>query len=728
MKLLKNQKNWQRWIGVLFICFGLTAVVSASDPVARFQGWQTLGPNGGDVREVAIDPKDKNRVLISTLDGQLYSSEDAGRTWRLMANFNRPGLVLDQLIIDPRDSNIIYTSGHRGSFPGGFFKSTDGGVTWKESRELRNEPLHAMAQSSKDPNIILAGSMNGLWISSNSGADWKKIESPTSPVKINSLAIDPTNTNIIYAGTLWRAYKTTDGGKSWRLIKDGMIDDSDVFAIEVDHRNPDRVISSACSGIYDSLNKGERWNKINGIPATSRRTRAIKLHPTIPGTIYAATTEGFWMTSDNGRTWSLTTIRQLEINSIDVHPDEPSRVFIGTNNNGVMVSSDGGRNFTQTNGNFSSRLTYSITPDIEQPSRMYATTVNTATGGGSVFISNDGGNTWGLAMKNINNKVIPQTILQDRKNPNTIYLATNLGIYRSLDRAGSWTQLTPPPPAKKPAPVRRAPARRPAARKPAARKPAPPKPAATTAAAPAKETAEPNYVPALTGKVNVLTHTEDGKDGILAGTVRGLYRTYDPAKGWEKVPFNPGMDEQVYAVTVSPKEPNTIWVGKAIGGVIVSRDGGATWENVSGIPMDIPVSAIVFEPQNPQTIFVGTVQTLYLSRDGGKSWVRRGGNLPLGNYNSILINPRDPSEIFVGSALENNDGIYQSIDGGMNWKRVDGKDDRVPSRRVWSMIFDPRDPNRIFAGTHSGGVFRIERPAMAAKDSNSRPRVAVTGN
>ena len=117
-------------------------------------------------------------------------------------------------------------------------------------------------------------------------------------------------------------------------------------------------------------------------------------HPTMTGTRDAATTEGYWMTSNGGKTWSRTTARELEINSIAVHPDEPNRVYIGTNNYGVMVSNDGGKSFVQSSGNFTSRFTYFVTPDTQQPSRLYAATHNTATGGGFLFISNDGGRTW----------------------------------------------------------------------------------------------------------------------------------------------------------------------------------------------------------------------------------------------------------------------------------------------------------------------------------------------
>ncbi len=94
-----------------------------------------------------------------------------------------------------------------------------------------------MVQSDKDPNIIMVGTTDGVWMSKNSGDDWKKISDTTMPT-VDSLAIDPRNTSTIFAGTWWRAYKSTDSGKNWRLIKNGMIDDSDVFAITIDSKRP----------------------------------------------------------------------------------------------------------------------------------------------------------------------------------------------------------------------------------------------------------------------------------------------------------------------------------------------------------------------------------------------------------------------------------------------------------------------------------------------------------
>ncbi len=678
----------------------LNASATDEAAAAAYGDWQVVGPAGGDVRVVAIDPKDKNRLYISTLDGQIHTSPDGGLSWRLLVNLNKPELVLDQLFVDVRDSRTIYASGHRHQSPGGFFRTTDGGATWKESKDLKNESIHSMTQSTQDPGILLVGTTRGVWRSTNSGADWEKISSSTMPVNIDSLAMDPRNTTTMYAGTWWRAYKTTDAGKNWRLIKNGMIDDSDVFAITVDPRNPENVIASACSGIYQSQNGGEKWSKINGIPSQSRRTRDILQHPSMPGTIFAATTEGFWMSSNGGKTWALTTQRNLEINSIAVHPEEPNRIFIGTNNYGVMVSNDGGKNFAQTNDNFTSRFTYSITPDSQQQNRLYAATHNTATGGGFFFVSNDSGRTWQQGRNLDVNRVRVFTVRQDAADPNLMYLGTNVGIFRSIDRGVSWNQLVAPKSVKKPV------AKKPVAKKPV-KKAAPP---VAKAAAPVP--AMPGLVPVITEKVKVLE--PDGKGGMFAGTDNGLFHSSDMAKGWQRVTIGGGLNENIFALHVSPTREGTIWAGTATSGVIVSRDGGKTWTRTGGAVDNIPVSSIAIDPKRPDHVYVGTIQTFYLSRDDGKTWIRRGGNLPLGNFTSILINPANTDEILISSSLETDGGIFISTDAGNKWKRVDTKEMKLPSRRVWSMAFDPQDSTRIFAATHSSGVYKIERTARTA--------------
>ncbi len=655
--------------------------------------WLNTGPSGGDVRALIVDPNDPNKFYFGTLDGQIYTSSDAGRNWRLLVNFNRPGLYVDHIIVDPRDSKLIYVATHRHRDPGGFFKSIDGGRSWHEAQDLKAEAVHTLAQSESNPDILIAGTYNGVFRSTDAGESWTALPTSTVPglVHLESLAIDPRNTDIIYAGTWYLPYKTTDGGKTWKTIRTGMIDDSDIFAINVDPRNPNHIIASACSGIYDSRNAGELWRKAQGIPSQSRRTRAILQHPSLPGLVFAGTTEGFWRSASGGEnnSWMVTTSRQLEINSIAVHPRAPKDVYIGTNNYGVMVSHDAGKTFMPTNAGFSGRFTNYILSDSEIPNRVYATTINTTTGGGFFFVSNDGGATWQPSMRSMPPRLITYSILQDEKDPKVIYLGTNLGVYRSRDRGATWASVSVPKPALH--------SRRKAARRgrrqamsnaPAAAGPRTGRSPATSS--PTDDTVEraqealnlagyevgvPDgqlgprtvaairkfqtdrylplsgrldeatvsalgldngnssllgaaHVPVLTSAVNALAgfvEPEGRRSGILAATNAGLYRTFDVEQGWDRLFYGPNLDYRTTFVSTSAQNPKTIWAGTATSGLLVSRDGGQTWTQVPGIPTTAPVNVIAQDKRRSAFIYVGTRQAIYFSHDGGEHWERPRG-------------------------------------------------------------------------------------------------------
>ncbi len=230
----------------------------------------------------------------------------------------------------------------------------------------------------------------------------------------------------------------------------------------------------------------------------------------------------------------------------------------------------------------------------------------------------------------------------------------------------------------------------------------------------------PTPVIALTDAVNALSHTydqRDGRYGILAATNAGLYRTYDPLQGWEKISYGPGIDPRTTAISVTAQNSKTIYVGTANSGVLVSRDGGETWQQVRGVPTQAPISAIEQDPKRSAYVYVGTKQSLYVSHDGGERWMRRGGNLPYGDYASILINPTNTDEVIVGNAWENGGGVFRSTDAGIMWNRIDPREPGLPSQRVWALAFTPGDQNRIYVGSHSAGVYVAERNGGSATSS-----------
>lgn len=772
---------------------------AAAEGPAYSANWRITGPTGGDVRALVVDPSDPERFYFGTLDGQLYTSTDAGRNWRLLTNFNRPHLFVDNIIVDPRDSKVLYVATHRHKDAGGFFKSTDGGLTWRQSPELRNEALHSMTQAERNPNILLVGTISGIFRSTDSGESWTQLPTSRTPglVDVASLAVDPRNSDVIYAGTWWLPYKSTDGGQTWRSIKTGMIDDSEVFAINIDPRNADHVIASACSGIYDTRDGGNNWRKVQGIPSQSRRTRAILQHPSVPGLVFAGTTEGFWRSAKGGEntSWMVTTSRQLEINSIAVHPRRPDTIYIGTNNYGVMVSTDRGKNFVPSNNGFSGRFVNSIVPDRETAGRVYATTINTTTGGGFFFVSNDSGATWSPSMRNMPPRLIGYSILQDQGDSNVIYLGANLGMYRSADRGVSWAPLL----------ARKLPVTGPVRRRPAgggARRPGAKVNRGTSTAAAVRPTVRPvsgdvvhraqealeragygigasdgqmgprtiaaikkfqadrylpatgqldvgtiaalgvstgddaspvaGHVPGISDPINALAQFRDrlGRSGMLAATNKGLYRTLDPAQGWDRVSYGRGLDSRTTCISSVAQNPSVIFVGTTTSGLLVSRDTGETWQQVSGVPATAPVNIIVQDQQRSAFVYVGTKQAFYLSHDGGEHWSRRGGNLPFGDFTSIVINPRNPDEVLAGNAFqlagdtlqksEIGGGVFRSVDAGGRWTRIDSRDFNLPSIGIWALAFDPREPTTLFVGSHSAGVYVVARNPQAISTGSQR--------
>jgi len=291
---------------IALVCFPIAAIALAAednaDPALYSNDWRTTGPPGGDVRGLVVDPSNPDRFYFGTLDGQIYTSADGGKQWQLLYNFGKPRLFVDQIIVDSRNPSVLYVGGHRHNLPGGFFKSTDGGATWRESAQLKDQAIHSLAQSESNPDTLIAGTFTTIFRSEDAGETWKQL--PTADVSglnhVESLAIDPRTTDTIYAGTFYLPYKSTDGGQTWKSIRNGMIDDSDIFAIDIDPRDPNHIIASACSGIYESKTAGESWRKVQGIPSQSRRTRAILQHPSISGVVFAGTTEGFWRSEKGG--------------------------------------------------------------------------------------------------------------------------------------------------------------------------------------------------------------------------------------------------------------------------------------------------------------------------------------------------------------------------------------------------------------------------------------------
>jgi photosystem II stability/assembly factor-like uncharacterized protein len=238
----------------------LLAVLALGGP-AFAQTWTPVGPPGGDVRSLAADPRNPERLYLGTADGVVYRSDDAGLRWqRQSPGFPLRGASIDDILVTPSGTLLAGYWEIAGS-GGGVAISEDEGRTFKVLPGIAGQSVRAITLAPKNPDIVVAGTIAGLFRSRDLGRTWTRIspEGHDELRNVESVVIDPTDPNVIYAGTWHLPWKTTDGGATWRPIQSGMIDDSDVFTVTVDRRDPKILYATACSGIYRSADGAARW-------------------------------------------------------------------------------------------------------------------------------------------------------------------------------------------------------------------------------------------------------------------------------------------------------------------------------------------------------------------------------------------------------------------------------------------------------------------------------------
>lgn len=644
--------------------------------------FNVVGPFGGDVRSLVVDPVDPDRYYLGTNDGQLYISTDGAASWRRILTFNHPGYSVDKIVIDERAPNTIYVpiwyvaNDHQGTI----MKSTDRGETWRELTSISNHSVRALAIAPSNHQMLVAIAIDGAYQSDDAGERWYRITPENHPelVRLHSVAIDPVDSKIIYIGTEHLPWKTTDGGKSWRLVKGHasekrlqLIDDSDIFTMTIDRQDRNRVLLSACSGIYRTLDGAETWTKFQGIPFTSRRTHVIYPDPVKSGVIYSGTTEGLWKTIDAGATWRPVTSLRTVVNAISIHPARPERVVIGTKYGGVMVSDDGGNSFRYSNHGFVNRHVSVLLDDRGVPGRVYAATLFSGFEAG-LYRSDDGGNTWRVTGRGLEAQDI-YSLLQST-NDKVFYAGTNAGLFKSTDHCETWTRVGGTPAAK-------------VAVKKVARR-------STTAVSVASGS--------IRDRVTDMAYYEDSKiRTVLIASWNGLFKMPETGPYAGRLIPVPIADYKgrVLAVGAHPQQPH-IYAGTTKG-LFHSQDGGKTWTllSVSAEEQTPVVQVIAVSPHDPELLMVGTQNGCYISRDGGKQWQRRGKGIPYGEPMAIRFSLNDPDRIVVGDFRTG--GVYVSNDRGETFTRVDAG---LSSDRIRSASF--ASDGSLLLGSFSGGIYR----------------------
>ncbi len=188
------------------------------------------------------------------------------------------------------------------------------------------------------------------------------------------------------------------------------------------------------------------------------------------------------------------------------------------------------------------------------------------------------------------------------------------------------------------------------------------------------------------------------KDDIFAGL---KFRNIGPA-------FTSG---RIADIAIHPENENIWYVAVGSGGVWKTSNSGITWTSVFDSQPVYSTGCVSIDPNNPNTVWVGTGEDVggrhvgigdgvYKSMDGGKSWKNMG--LKLSEHIArVVIHPGNSDIVYVAAQgplwkKGGERGIFKSVDGGENWKRVLGDDEWTG---VTELVLDPRDPDWMYAAT-----------------------------
>ncbi len=287
-------------------------------------------------------------------------------------------------------STGYYSTGMVIPLSGLFYRPVDSDSKWNYKGRPNNRIFDmAFHYPSKGKYMALA-THTGVQQSYDYGKTWK-VTSGWRITEVDHVEYDPINPDILYCSSPYGFYKTMDGGKSWQKHNKGLnsIDAQFVSCFIIDHANPQHLFCSTEDVVYESTDMGDSWHKL-GLQVRSIRT--IVQHPQ-NAKILAVGTEnnGIYFTNDGGKTWEKrdTGIFASTFYTITFNPSNPDVIYAAGFQTGVYKSTDGGKKWKQSFTGLPILDIHTIAVDPQNSNRIFAGTM-----GQGVYRSDDGGETW----------------------------------------------------------------------------------------------------------------------------------------------------------------------------------------------------------------------------------------------------------------------------------------------------------------------------------------------
>nr|WP_299343894.1 hypothetical protein [Allomuricauda sp.] len=621
----------------------------------------------------------------------IYKSLDGGKTWKSM------GLEktrhIHRIIVDPTDPNTVYV-GAIGSPWGihperGVYKTTDGGASWEKILFVNektgvadlvmdpsnpNKLIAAMWEHKRDPWFFKSGGEgSGLHITYDGGKNWKKLTNedglPKGELGRIGIAIAKNKPNIVYAlieAKKNALYKSEDGGLKWKKVNDKNDIGNRPFyysEIYVDPENENRVYS-IFTYVNVSEDGGKNFKQLmpayqvdNGVHPDHH---AWWIHPENGQFMIDGNDGGMNITKDGGKTWRfIGNLPVAQFYHISVDNEYPYKVYGGMQDNGswrgpaYVWRAQGIRNSYWQEIAFGDG--FDVVPDLDDSQYGYAMSQQG-------FVRR-------YDWKTGNNYIVRPTppdattrlrfnwnagIGQDPFDNGTVYFGSQF-VHKSTDKGLTWTTISP----------------------------------------------------------DLTTNDKEKQKQSESG---GL--TMD-ATGAEN-------HCTILVIEPSPVEKDMLWVGTDDGRVHYTQNGGASWteitDNIKGLPKGSWVPQIKASKNNRgEALLIANdyrrfnyTPYAYRTTNYGKTWTRIVDEGDVKSYTlSIVEDSKNPNLMFLGT----DDGLYISLNAGEKWQKwTEG----FPSVSTKDLVIHPRE-NDLVIGTFGRAAWVLDdiRPLRALAGGSS---------
>lgn len=706
----------------------LLAGVPDSAVLARL-GFRSIGPAimSGRISDIAVPPPSHagerlgKTFYVASAAGGVWKTTNAGVTYAPIFDDQRVSSI-GAVAVAPTNASVVWVGSgesnnlRSSSWGDGVYRSVDGGESWTHMGLRASQHIARVVVHPQDENTVFVAAMGPLWAgggergffkTTDGGRTWRNTLSAGPYTGVTDIVLDPSNPDVVYAATYQRdrraysfvgggpesgLWKSTDGGERWTRLGTGLpATDLGRIGIDVARSAPNTLYATvdaepATGGIYRSDDAGATWRRVNELQSIPWFFGQIRVDPQDAERIYHLGVS-LSVSDDGGQTFRrIANNTHADHHAMWIDPNDPEHLIIG-NDGGLYTSHDRGRTWDFAL-NLPVATFYAIGVDMRDPYWVYGglqdngtfgapSATRTSTGVTSAdWVRVAGGDGFYAVIDPVDHNIVYaesqngalqrfNLATQERKtirpaaeqgvqhrynwmaplliSPHdraTLYFAANY-VFRSDDRGDSWERISPD--------LTRN---------------------LNRDSLPIMGLSGPgghrrNEGVADFGNVTTLDESPLRKGLLYVGTDDGLVQvSRDGGQNWHRTDRFPGVPDMTYVsrVLASQHHEGTVYV--TLEGhrsndfrpyVLKSTDHGRSFTSISSdLPADAAVYVIREHHRNPDLLVVGTEYGVFVTINGGRSWTQLASGIAPAPVHDVVIHPR-ANDLVVGT---HGRGIY----------------------------------------------------------------------